>query len=203
MDYTNVSGYLIHYSDEVRHLLHRLQMDPEGLIDATRVLASAYESGNEVFIAGNGGCAAIANHMATDHTKHMAAEKEYYTNIRSLCGNEALMTAVANDIGYDAVFSWQLERYAMAKDILIVFSASGNSANIVRAIQAATEMGMKTIAITGFDGGKAATLAEVNVHIHSNNYGVVEDVMSIIQHVIAQYIRQRRMSVEAIQSAVF
>jgi D-sedoheptulose 7-phosphate isomerase/D-glycero-D-manno-heptose 1,7-bisphosphate phosphatase len=141
--------------------------------------------------------------MESDHTKHMGQSPEFYTNIRSLCSNQSLMTAVANDVGYDSVFSWQLERYANKSDVLVVFSVSGNSANVVRATQRAIEMGMPTVAIVGMTGGKLANVAETVVHIPNDNYGVVEDMMSIIQHALAQFIRQSHMSDKAIQSARF
>jgi phosphoheptose isomerase len=114
-----------------------------------------------------------------------------------------MMTAIANDIGYDSVFSWQLEQYATKHDLLVVFSVSGNSANVVRATQRANEIGMYTIAIVGQTGGKLLNIANTVIHIPADNYGVVEDVMSIIQHSLAQFIRQTRMSDKAIESARF
>jgi D,D-heptose 1,7-bisphosphate phosphatase len=203
MSYEGVSGFFLHYADEIRHQLGRISRQPAPLMRVATRLAKAYDDGVTVFIAGNGGAAAIANHMETDHTKHISQPSNFFTNIRSLCGNQSLMTAVANDIGYDAVFSWQLERYATKGDVLVVFSVSGNSANVVRATQRANEMGMSTIAIVGQTGGKLANIAENVIHIPADNYGVVEDVMSILQHSIAQFIRQTMMSDAAIRSARF
>jgi phosphoheptose isomerase len=203
MSYEGASGYFLHYADEIRHQLANVSRDPAALMRVANVLAKAYGDGSMVFIAGNGGAAAIANHMETDHVKHMSQAPDFYTNIRSLCSNQSVLTAIANDIGYDAVFSKQLETYANKDDVLVVFSVSGNSANVVRATQRAIEMGMRTVAVVGSNGGKLANIAENVIHIPSNNYGVVEDVMSIIQHVLAQFIRQTYMSDTAVRSARF
>jgi D-sedoheptulose 7-phosphate isomerase/D-glycero-D-manno-heptose 1,7-bisphosphate phosphatase len=202
VSYFTMDTYFKHYSDEINGMLNAVWEDP-GLITAAGRLESAYDDGDMVFIAGNGGSAAIANHMEADHTKHMAEAKITYTNVRSLCGNQAIMTAIANDIGYDAVFSQQLELFANHNDVLVVFSVSGNSANIIRAVQKANEVGMSTIAIAGSGGGRVGYYADTTIRIPSHNYGVVEDVMSAVQHSIAQYIRQRHMSDDAIQSARF
>jgi phosphoheptose isomerase len=114
-----------------------------------------------------------------------------------------MITAAANDIGYDSIFSYQLERKAQMRDVLIVFTVSGNSANIIRAVQCAHEMGMQTIAVTACDGGKVAGLTDATIHIPTSNYGIAEDVMQMVMHSLAQFIRQTRMSDRAIQSARF
>jgi phosphoheptose isomerase len=141
--------------------------------------------------------------MMTDHVKHMAQTKTLYQNVHALGSNEALTTALANDIGYDSIFSWQLEHFGNKDDVLVVFSVSGQSANIISALQRANEMGMTTIAILGNDGGRARYHADASLVIPAQNYGVVEDVMSIIQHALAQYIRQTQMTDQQVQSARF
>jgi len=152
-----------------------------------------------------GGAAAIADHMATDHLKHMAATSTMFSNVHSLAANHAITTALANDIGYDAIYSWQLEQFATKHDVLVVFSVSGESKNIIRALQCAKEMGMQSIAVVGDEAVtiEEAMLASCIVNIPATNYGVVEDIMSMLQHSLAQYIRQTQMSELAIQSAKF
>ena len=194
-------SYWTHYSDEIRAVTAYVK--GSDISRAADLLIHAYHDGRKVFIAGNGGTASIANHFECDHTNHMAQDPSWFTNINSLSSNVELITAAANDIGYDSIFSYQLERKAKRGDVLIVFTVSGNSANIVRAAQCATELGMHTISVTACDGGKVAGMTDATIHIPSSNYGIAEDVMQMVMHSLAQYIRQTRMSDRAIQSARF
>ena len=202
MSYSGMISYWVHYTDEIRTITANLRASD--IAKAAELLNKAYNDGGHVFIAGNGGAAALADHFECDHVNHMGTDKTFYTNIHSLAANIPLLTATANDIGYDAIFSYQLERNgAFPGDVLVVFSVSGNSANIVRALQSAKELGVPTIAVVAMDGGKAAGMADITIHIPTGNYGLAEDVMQMIMHSLAQYIRQSRMSDRAIQSARF
>ena len=202
MSYSGMTSFWTHYADEIRTITARVSTAK--VADAADLLMKAYNDGGHVFIAGNGGAAALADHFECDHVNHMGTDKTFYTNIHSLAANIPLLTATANDIGYDAIFSYQLERNgAFPGDVLVVFSVSGNSANIVRALQSAKELDIASIAVVAADGGKAATLADIVIHIPTSNYGLAEDVMQMIMHSLAQYIRQSRMSDRAIQSARF
>jgi D-sedoheptulose 7-phosphate isomerase/D-glycero-D-manno-heptose 1,7-bisphosphate phosphatase len=198
--YNGMLSFLVHYRDEVTTALSRINTN--NVEAAADILYKAYSDGSCVWIAGNGGAAAIADHMATDHAKHMAAVDTLYSNVHSLTSNASLTTSLANDIGYDSIFSWQLERFGNKDDVLVVFSVSGRSRNIMAALQRAQELGMATIAVTGAD---AAGYIDPDVHIEipSMNYGICEDIMSILQHALAQYVRQTQMSDAAIQSARF
>jgi histidinol-phosphate phosphatase family protein len=201
-EYPDPISYFDHYRTNIEQAL--IGITPSNIHAASDVLFRAYSDGSAIWTAGNGGAAAIAEHMATDHAKHMSAGAEFYQNIHSLTSNTALLTAIANDIGYDAVFSWQLEQFASSGDVLVIFSVSGNSPNVVRALQCAVENGINSIAIVGGNPGSAATkLADIVIRIASQNYGIAEDVMSIIQHSLAQYIRQSHMNSEQIKSTRF
>jgi D,D-heptose 1,7-bisphosphate phosphatase len=201
MSYTDIFGFMAHYSDEIKATLGNLNVRQ---VDKVRqILQDAYATGSCVWVAGNGGASAIAEHMMTDHVKHMAQTKTLYQNVHALGSNEAITTSIANDIGYDSIFSWQLERFGNKDDVLVVFSVSGESANIISALQRANEMGMTTVAILGNDGGRALYHADAAIVIPAQNYGVVEDVMSILQHMLAQYIRQTQMTDQQIRSARF
>jgi len=158
MNYSGIASYFQHYTEEVTAALSGIMQGELEL--ASDILYKAYSDGSTVWVAGNGGAAAIADHMATDHAKHMAATQTMFSNVHSLSANHAVTTALANDIGYDAIYSWQLERFAVKNDILVVFSVSGESRNILRALQCAKEMGMKSIAIVG---GEAATIGEAHL----------------------------------------
>jgi phosphoheptose isomerase len=111
--------------------------------------------------------------------------------VHSLVANIEIATAIANDLSYGRLFSFQLESYGSPDDVLVAISSSGNSDNIVGALECAKRKGMTTIAMVGFSGGKAKELADIVLHVDNRNYGVVEDVHQSLMHVLAQYIRQR------------
>jgi D-sedoheptulose 7-phosphate isomerase/D-glycero-D-manno-heptose 1,7-bisphosphate phosphatase len=121
----------------------------------------------------------------------------------SLSTNIELLTAIANDLAYEEIFAYQLQSQASPGDVLVAISSSGRSPNIVRALTWARDHGLRTIAITGFDGGDARATAEVSIHVDGTNYGIIEDLHQVIMHALAQYIRQSRMTADAISSNVF
>jgi D-sedoheptulose 7-phosphate isomerase/D-glycero-D-manno-heptose 1,7-bisphosphate phosphatase len=125
------------------------------------------------------------------------------TRVFSLSTNVELFSAIANDNGYEHVFEHQMASVARPCDLLIAVSSSGRSPNIVRALDWASEHGMRTIALTGFTGGPARDLADVSIHVASSNYGIVEDAHQACMHVLAQYVRQSRMPAEAVVASTF
>jgi phosphoheptose isomerase len=178
-------------------------VEPGALDRAAEILLDAYTRGAGVFSCGNGGSAAVANHMQCDHVKNVRTTTDLLPRVVSLSSNVELLTAVSNDLGYENVFVYQLQSQARPGDVLMAVSSSGRSANIVRVLTWAHEHGLRTIALTGFDGGAARTLAEAAIHVDCTNYGIVEDWHQAIMHALAQYIRQSRMTVEAISTNVF
>ena len=147
-------------------------------------LKSAWKSGKQVFICGNGGSATNANHLANDFLYGISPKDGKGMKVHSLCANIAVNTCLANDTGYENIFSNQLSTLAESKDILIVFSGSGNSPNVVDALLKAHDMGMKTHAILGFDGGKCKELADNPIHIPIDNMQVAEDFQMMIGHIL-------------------
>jgi phosphoheptose isomerase len=111
----------------------------------------------------------------------------------SLASHLELITAIGNDFDFAEIFAYQLQTFASAGDALMTISSSGNSENIVRAIRWAKENGVTAIALTGFEGGRSAKLADINLHVPARNYGIVEDVHQSMMHVFAQHLRMRRM----------
>lgn len=178
-------------------------VDPAGLDRAVTILLDAYNGGAGVFACGNGGSASIANHLQCDHVKGIRTKTDLTPRVASLSTNVELLSAIANDLGYENVFEYQLQSQARPGDVLVAISSSGKSPNIVRALTWARENGLRTIALTGFSGGTARTAAEVAIHVDSTNYGIVEDLHQAIMHALAQYIRQSRMTSEAIAANVF
>lgn len=145
-------------------------------------IETAITNDRQIFSCGNGGSAAISNHLHCDLGKGVAQRLYNQPRIQSLSANSAVMTAIANDRGFDETFSYQLFLSARANDLLIAISSSGNSPNIIEALEMAKDIGMRTIALTGFNRGKAGALADVNVHVASDVYGVVEDCHQAIMH---------------------
>lgn len=150
-------------------------------------------AGHNIFVCGNGASAAIAQHWACDFTKGCYDENktERSPRVTSLSANIPLMTAIANDISFDEVYAFQIERLANDFDLLIVISSSGNSPNIVRAVEAAKKKDMFTIALTGFDGGVVKDMVDVCLHVDVQEYEAVEDVHQALMQIIAKEIRDR------------
>jgi phosphoheptose isomerase len=178
-------------------------VDGEALDRAAAILLDAYTGGAGVFTCGNGGSAAIANHLQCDHSKGVRTATDLLPKVVSLSVNVELLTAIANDISYEDVFVYQLQSHAAPGDVLVAISSSGRSPNIVRALTWARDYGLHTIALTGFGGGDARAVAEVPIHVDCSNYGIVEDMHQAIMHALAQFLRQSRMSADAISSSVF
>ena len=153
------------------------------------ILVSTMEKNRNIFVCGNGGSAAIAEHLSCDCMKGVATDTHLRPRIISLASNMSVMTAIANDFGYEHTFSAQLEFQAKAGDLLIVISSSGNSPNIISALDKAKELGLNTVAIVGFSGGEAANRSEIVIHIDIDNYGVIEDASQAVMHFVAQSIR--------------
>jgi phosphoheptose isomerase len=178
------------YADELTAALKAV--DANEIEKAIGVIVNAHEFGYTIYSCGNGGSAAISDHLVCDHVKGVACDTaQFYPRIVSLPSNGALMTAIANDIGYDQVFAKQLEWSGLMNEVLIVISSSGKSPNIIKALEYAKQVRMKSIAIVGFTGGPCKKLADVCIHIPSKNYGVVEDATQAIMHYMAQTIRGR------------
>jgi phosphoheptose isomerase len=169
-------------------------VDTVAFAQAAAALEEAALRNATVFTCGNGGSAAIANHFACDHTKGARADTCILPRIHSLVANIEINTAIANDMSYDQVFSYQLQSYAAHGDVLVAISSSGNSPNIVNALLCAREKGIQSIAMTGFHGGRAREITDLSLHVAAHNYGVVEDVHQSLMHALAQFLRQRHMT---------
>ena len=168
-------------------------IDRAALARAADLLDSAFARSAWLFVCGNGGSAAIANHLLCDVAKGVQTDTSVLPRVMSLSSNLEIVTAIANDIAFEDCFLYQLRTAARAGDLLMTISSSGDSENIVRALDWAGANGVESIALTGFDGGRAASLATINLHVDGDNYGVIEDTHQSIMHMLAQYLRQARM----------
>lgn len=168
-----------------------LAFDKAPLAEVLAVFDKVSAAGGTVWVAGNGGSAAIANHTVCDCSKGTYVEGHAPLRTMSLASNVPLLTAIGNDISYDAVFSEPLKYYLTEKDAVLLVSSSGNSPNVVEACKYANAKGVPTIAFVGFKGGKLADLAQVVVHVAVDNYGIVEDAHQSLIHVLTQYMKAR------------
>jgi len=168
-------------------------VDTREIERAADFLYNLFCEGRTLYVCGNGGSAAISNHLLCDFAKGIQADTPLKPKVVSLASHLELITAIGNDFEFAEIFAYQLQTFASKGDALLTVSASGNSENIVRAIEWAKANGVGTIALTGFDGGRSSKLAEINLHVPASNYGIVEDVHQSIMHVFAQYLRMRRM----------
>jgi phosphoheptose isomerase len=168
-----------------------LSFDKAPLAAVLAVFDDVTAKGGTVWIAGNGGSAAIANHSVCDCSKGTFVDGRPPLRTSSLVANMPLLTAIGNDISYDAVFSEPLKYYLTEKDAVLLVSSSGNSPNVVEACKYANSRGVPTIAFVGFKGGKLAELARHVVHVPVDNYGIVEDTHQSLIHVLTQYMAKR------------
>ena len=199
--YVSAASYFDTYAEEMSRAAKSIE--PAMLERAAAILVEAYLRGARTFSCGNGGSASIANHMQCDHVKGIRTATDLSPRVFSLSTNVEVLTAIANDTGYENIFVYQLQSQSEAGDVLLAVSSSGRSPNIVRALTWARDQGLRTVAVTGFDGGAARSVAEVSVHVDCTNYGIIEDLHQAIMHALAQYIRQSRMGADAISTTVF
>ena len=171
-----------------------------GLVDMGQVdrfidvLQKCYEDGRSVFAAGNGGSASNASHLVQDLSK--GALPDFETAVKrlralSLTDNVAFITALGNDIGYERVFDLQLRQFAEKGDVLVAISGSGNSANVINAVEYAHETGMTVVGVTGFDGGKLRELSDITIHVPCDDMCQSEAVHSVIFHMVVDLLRER------------
>lgn len=199
--YESADAFGRHYTEQLARALDTV--DHSELDRAAKIINTAHDDGYALFACGNGGSASIANHLQCDHVKGVRVGTGLLARVQSLSTNIELFSAIANDIGYDAVFEYQLQSQARAGDVLIAISSSGRSPNIVRALEWAGANGLATIALTGFDGLPARSLSTVAIHVDTRNYGIVEDAHQACMHLLAQYVRQSRMSEAEVAAHVF
>jgi D-sedoheptulose 7-phosphate isomerase len=157
------------------------------------VIWRGYERKRTLFLFGNGGSAALASHFACDIGKGTIAGKGKRLRTVALTDNVALITAWANDKAYDAIFAEQLESLAEKGDIALAISGSGNSPNVIRGLEAARRIGAETLVLTGFEGGRAKTLADLCLVVPSDSMQLIEDAHLCATHAIFLAIRQRMM----------
>ncbi len=166
-------------------------LSQEDLEALGEILFRAYRNEKQVFTLGNGGSSSTASHIAADLAKNTIGPNMHRFRISSLNENAAIVTALANDLGYENVFVEQLINLIRAGDVLVVVSASGNSPNVLKAMRYARAQSAEVVGLLGFSGGEAAQLADLAVIVPSDDYGVVEDVHLVINHILVDHFKER------------
>jgi D-sedoheptulose 7-phosphate isomerase len=199
--YSSAGAYIAAYREDITQAW--ASVDLAAFDRAAAMLDTAIRARQMIYACGNGGSAAISGHLLCDFLKGIQTDTALRPRVVSLASHLELITAIANDIAYEEVFAYQLKTMAAPGDVLITVSSSGNSENIVRAIDWARGNSVGSIAMTGFAGGRSATMADVNLHVAAENYGVVEDIHQSMMHALAQYLRQSAMTPELVARRVF
>jgi D-sedoheptulose 7-phosphate isomerase len=170
------------------------QLPRQAIADVIALLQRARMRGGQVFILGNGGSASTASHFACDLAKNTRQEGLPHFRVIGLTDNIAMFSALANDEGYENVFSVQLASLVRPDDIVIAISASGNSQNVIRAAEVAHQYGAIVVGFTGFDGGDLRQLANFSIHVNSHVIEHVEDMHLILEHLIVKTIKEQAQS---------
>lgn len=178
------------------------QLPQQLIAEVIRVLQRARLQGNQVFIMGNGGSASTATHFVCDLAKNTRSEGLPHFKAIGLTDNMAIFSAYANDEGYENVFSNQLENLIGPDDVVIGISASGNSKNVLNAMEVAKMHGVMTIGFTGFDGGRLGQMVNINIHVKSHIIEHVEDIHLMLEHMIVKAIKDQVQTETIVSTSV-
>lgn len=180
--------FIRNYITELQNTMEYL---PETLIvEVIEILHAARLNQRQIFIMGNGGSASTASHFVCDLAKNTRKEGWPDYRVIGLSDNMAVFSAFANDEGYENVFAQQLASFVQSGDIVIAISTSGNSPNVIKAVELANQAGARTIGMSGFDGGRLGSLVEIHLHVLSNCIEHVEDIHLILEHLICKALRE-------------
>ncbi len=161
--------------------------------EAIDCLRRARDEGRRIFVCGNGGSASTASHFACDMVKGASFNRPARFKIMALTDQLPTITAYANDVSYDAVFVEQLKNFAQPGDVVMGISGSGNSPNVLKAMEYANSIGCKTIGLTGRDGGKLGPMSQLNIQAAVPHMGRIEDAHMIVCHMIGYYFMDERV----------
>ncbi len=189
-------GFMKKYiQNYVGKLSHALGLDAMQQISVlAEALLEAWRAGQSIYICGNGGSAGNAIHLANDFIYGAGLKNEGGLRAEALSANAAVLTCLGNDLGYDSIYSEQIRIKGNPGDVLIVLSGSGNSANVVKAIETANQLRMKTFAIVGFTGGRCKELAQYPIHFEVDDMQIAEDLQLIVGHICMQWLYNQDLS---------
>ena len=186
-----IKPFVVDYLTRLKQILD--SVDEDVVSDIVNTLEETIEKKSRIYILGNGGSAATASHMVNDLGAGLRRRDIINFDVTSLGDNSPVVTAIANDIGYENIFYMQMKGHINANDVIVAISCSGDSPNIIKAVDYAKDLGCKIIGVTGFNGGYLKKLSDINFHVDApkNEYGLVEDAHMILDHIIYSYYIQR------------
>ena len=164
------------------------------VFELAQSMLNAWKNGNQVFFCGNGGSAGNAVHLANDYLYGVAKRTGGGIRAVALSANPAIITCLANDVGYEHIYSEQLAVLANKGDLVVALSGSGNSLNILQVLAQAKNMGVKSYAILGFSGGKAKDMADVAIHFPVDDMQIAEDLQLVVGHMLMQWLFENRLA---------
>jgi len=173
---------IINYFEREKQVMGALDFDE--ITEAVEAIREAYEREATVYVMGNGGSSATASHFVCDFNKGISEVREKKFNLICLSDNTPMLTAIANDISYDEVFRFQLINKLKSNDLIIAISGSGNSTNVINAVEYAKEVGCKVVGITGYSGGKLKELADYKMHVNVDDMQITEDIHMVFDHMM-------------------
>lgn len=189
------------YKGEIRkyigHEIKTLEkLDIDAINNALNLLLETMENGNTVYVFGNGGSSATASHYQNDFNKGISEHTEKKFKFLCLNDNVPTVMAVANDMGFEEIFRFQLRGHIKPGDVVMAISGSGNSKNVINAVEYAKELGNKIIGLTGFEGGKLKTLSDISLHAPINSMQVTEDIHMIFDHLMMSVLYKDLCGIE-------
>ena len=187
------------YKQALAEAIDRIPLDKVN--QAIEWFGEARDQGRRIVVCGNGGSASTASHFACDVVKGASYNYDTRFRIMALTDQIPTITAYANDVAYDVVFVEQLKNFAEPGDLVMAISGSGNSPNVIRAVEYANSIGCRTIALTGRDGGKLGPLAHLNIQVPVPHMGRIEDAHLIVCHMIGYYFMDERTTVSPSSSS--
>ena len=177
------------FNSYVKNLQEKLKdISCDKIFNAAELILKTIKLNKSIYVCGNGGSAAIADHYVCDFFKQLSKYTNLKAKIRSLSSDQYLISAISNDISYSEVFKIQAERYMNKGDILILISSSGNSENIKNVLKFCKKQKIKTIGFSNFSGGFLNKYSDISIHSKINNYGIGEDINHILMHLLMQFI---------------
>lgn len=188
----NINLFLNNYLSSLTNALGKISKIE--LVKASKLIEKTIKRDKHIYVCGNGGSGAIADHYVVDYTKQLSKHTSFKAKIKSLNSDNYLISAIANDISFDEIFSFQASRYIKSGDILILISSSGNSKNIKNVLKYCNKNNIKTIGFSNFSGGYLKTNCTISIHSKIDNYGIGEDINHILMHVIMQYLSLKNLN---------
>lgn len=191
---TSIPQHIAEYSGK---LIRALALDGmQAIPGMAAALRECWQEGRSIYLCGNGGSAGNAIHIANDFLYGAGTSAGRGLKVEALSANPAVLTSLANDVGYEDIFAEQLKVKAVPGDILIVLSGSGNSRNVVKALEVGNEKGMKTFAVLGYSGGKCRSIAQHPIHFAIDDMQIAEDLQLVVGHICMQWLHANPITIQ-------